>query len=125
MPPNQLNGTTARTPGTAFTFSKYAPGSDLDLSVRNGAPGYWQLVVEDRGPGIPQARQRELFRPFMRLTEADPTGGLSSGLGLSLARQILAAAGGSLWYEDREGGGARFVIEVPATDANGARAVTV
>lgn len=90
---------------------KYAPASSIDLSVRGGSPGYWQLRVEDRGPGIPASRQAQLFKPFTRLTDADD--GLSSGLGLSLARQILENAGGSLWYEDRDGGGARFVVEVP------------
>ena len=74
------------------------------------------IGVWDRGPGIPSARQRQLFQPFQRLSEHDPADGLSSGLGLSLARQIVAEAGGQLWYEDREGGGARFVIELPAAD---------
>ncbi len=93
---------------------KYAPGSVVELSARRGAAGYWRVVVEDRGPGIAAGRQRDLFKPFVRLTDEDPAGGLSSGLGLSLARQILADHGGALWYEDREGGGARFVIELPA-----------
>jgi len=93
---------------------KYAPGSAIELSVRSSAPGYWQLLVEDRGPGVPLARQHQLFKPFTRLTENDPTEGLSSGLGLSLAKQILAEYEGNLWYEDREGGGSRFVIELPA-----------
>ncbi|PJK03225.1 hybrid sensor histidine kinase/response regulator [Lysobacteraceae bacterium NML75-0749] len=94
--------------------SKYAAsGGELMFWVRTGAPGYWQLVVQDRGPGIAPARQRELFKPFTRLSEHDPANGLSSGLGLALARQIIAAAGGHLFYEDREGGGARFVIELP------------
>jgi len=92
---------------------KYAPGSDIEISVRGSAPGFWQLLVEDRGPGIPTSRQRELFKPFSRLNELDPADGMSSGLGLSLARQIMANAGGELWYEDRDGGGARFVIELP------------
>src|SRR5690606_30278595 len=94
---------------------KYArDGGELELLGRAGSPGYWQLVAQDRGPGIPSARQRELFKPFQRLTEHDPAGGLSSGLGLSLAKQIVGTAGGQLWYEDREGGGARFVVELPA-----------
>ena len=93
---------------------KYARGGDVELSARRGAAGYWQVLVEDRGPGIPAGRQRELFQPFVRLTDDDPEDGLSSGLGLSLARQILADHGGSLWYEDREGGGARFLVELPA-----------
>lgn len=93
---------------------KYArEGGELELLARPGAPGYWQLVVQDRGPGIPPSRHRELFKPFQRLSDIDPANGLSSGLGLSLAKQILSNAGGHLWYEDREGGGARFVIELP------------
>ena len=93
---------------------KYAPGSIVELSTRRGANGYWQVLVEDRGPGIPPSLQPQLFKPFTRLADEDPADGLSSGLGLSLARQILAERGGALWYEDREGGGARFVVELPA-----------
>jgi two-component system sensor histidine kinase/response regulator len=97
---------------------KYAPSSDVELSLRQGAPGYWQLLVEDRGPGIPASKQRQLFKPFVRLSEVDPADGLSSGLGLSLAKQIIDQNGGQLWYEDREGGGARFVIELPMADTH-------
>jgi len=97
---------------------KYAPGSDVEVSCRNGTPGYWQLRVADRGPGVPKDRQRELFTPFSRLTDIDPARvGSSSGLGLSLARQIVSDAGGQLWYEDREGGGACFVVELPEAPA--------
>ena len=93
---------------------KYAPGSAIELSIRSSAPGFWQLLVEDRGPGVSPVRQHQLFKPFTRLSETDPADGLSSGLGLSLAKQILSGYEGNLWYEDREGGGARFVIELPA-----------
>ncbi len=93
---------------------KYAAdGGELEIMLRPSAPGYWQLVAQDRGTGIPEYKQRDLFKPFHRLSETDPADGLSSGLGLSLARQIVANAGGQLWYEDREGGGARFIIELP------------
>ena len=99
---------------------KYAPGGDLDIDVDAGAPGYWRLRVADRGPGVPRDRQRELFTPFTRLSEDDPArAGSSSGLGLSLARQIVSNAGGQLWYEDREGGGACFVVELPEAPAAG------
>lgn len=92
---------------------KYAPNGELLLAGRPGAPGFWQLVAADRGPGIPDYQQRELFKPFNRL--GDPgDDGISNGLGLSLAKQIVVNAGGQLWYEDREGGGAVFVIELPA-----------
>lgn len=93
---------------------KYAPNGELLLAGRVGAPGYWQLVAADRGPGIPAARQRELFKPFTRLQDGDD--GISSGLGLALAKQIVVNAGGQLWYEDRPDGGAVFVIELPEAE---------
>lgn len=93
---------------------KYAQaGGELELAMQAASPGYWRVLARDRGPGIPASLQRELFKPFHRLTDVDPADGLSSGLGLSLAKQIIANTGGNLWYEDREGGGACFVIELP------------
>lgn len=92
---------------------KYAPGSDIELRVLPGAPGFLQLRVEDRGPGIPPDQQSSLFTPFFRISTGDAaTDGLSTGLGLSLARQIVGASGGELRYEDRDGGGASFVLEL-------------
>ena len=91
---------------------KYAPNAPVTLAAQRGAPGFWRLVVADRGPGIPALRQRELFKPFTRL-QADPEDTISSGLGLSLAKQIIESAGGQLWYEARTRGGSRFVIELP------------
>jgi two-component system sensor histidine kinase/response regulator len=90
---------------------KYAPDCELLIAGRSGGPGYWQLIVADRGPGIPSNRQRELFKPFVRLHEGND--GLSSGLGLALAKQIVVNAGGQLWYEQRKHGGSRFIIELP------------
>jgi signal transduction histidine kinase len=96
---------------------KYAAeGGELTLEVaRSANPAYWQLRVLDRGGGVPGEKRRDLFKPFMRLSGRED--GLSSGLGLSLARQIILNAGGDLWYEDRDGGGAVFVIELPAVAA--------
>ncbi|NUS38234.1 MAG: hybrid sensor histidine kinase/response regulator [Lysobacter sp.] len=92
---------------------KYAAdGRELTLAIHPGAGGTWQLRVEDRGPGVAPEKQQDLFRPFARLGVRED--GMSSGLGLSLARQIVLNAGGNLWYEDRDGGGACFVIELPA-----------
>jgi two-component system sensor histidine kinase/response regulator len=102
---------------------KYAPGCELLIAGRSGGPGYWQLIFADRGPGIPANRQRELFKPFVRLHE-DENGddGLSSGLGLSLAKQIIVNAGGQLWYEQRKHGGSRFIIELPEAASSDAPA---
>jgi signal transduction histidine kinase len=97
---------------------KYAAdGGEAELSVRRGAPGFWQLRVSDRGWGIPRDRQQQLFKRFIRLAEHDPSDGLSSGLGLALTKQSIESFGGQLWYEDRPGGGAMFIIELPEAHA--------
>lgn len=98
---------------------KYArDGGELRLYAVPGADGAWRLVVEDRGPGIPEDFRQRLFKPFQRVNGDDPAAPASSGLGLALARQTVANAGGRLWYEDREGGGARFLLELPRADCN-------
>ncbi|MCD9027818.1 HAMP domain-containing histidine kinase [Luteimonas sp. BDR2-5] len=104
---------------------KYAPDSDVDLSLRSGGPGYFQLLVEDRGPGIARDQQKALFLPFSRLAHAGRDDGRSTGLGLSLAKQIISDLGGQLWYEDREDGGARFIIELPEVNGGDPASATV
>ena len=92
---------------------KYGPpDGEVVLSVtRRG--GMAALAVHDRGPGIAAQDRERLFRRFVRLG-ATPTGGeTSTGLGLALAKQRARAMGGDLWYEDRPGGGASFVFELP------------
>jgi two-component system sensor histidine kinase/response regulator len=96
---------------------KYArDGGELELIAKPGAPGFWQLVAQDRGPGVPAGFRPQLFTPFKRAHENDAAASHSSGLGLALARQIAINAGGRLWYEDRDGGGARFLLELPEID---------
>jgi signal transduction histidine kinase len=66
------------------------------------------LMVDDRGPGLPETVRERLFQPFVT-TRADGV-----GLGLSLARRIVDLHGGTLQLEDRAGGGTRAVIRFPA-----------
>jgi len=95
---------------------KYAhTGGEVELVGRPGRPGHWQLVVQDRGPGVPAEFQPLLFKPFQRGSGHGTTDGVSNGLGLALTRQIVVGAGGRLWYEDREGGGARFIVELQSS----------
>ena len=75
------------------------------------------VSVSDRGPGLPADSIEQLFEKFYRGDDRK-TGGL--GLGLSIARGFVEAHGGQLTAENRDGGGARFIISlpVPATDAS-------
>ncbi len=92
---------------------KYAPpGSDVHLTAMQQGK-YARLTVHDRGPGISPKDRERLFQRYVRLS-AQPTGGeTSTGLGLALAKQRARTMDGDVWYDDREGGGASFTLELP------------
>jgi signal transduction histidine kinase len=73
-----------------------------------------QIKVGDRGPGVPLALRERIFEPFYRLPGATERDG-GVGLGLALVKSIVQRHGGRVYCEDREGGGASFVIELPLT----------
>jgi signal transduction histidine kinase len=94
----------------------------LSNAFRHGGPnvaieaqhvnGVVQLVVADDGPGIPDDLRPHLFEPFARALDAQARQG--SGLGLAIARTLVEAFGGSLSYEQADGSGARFVVQLQA-----------
>ena len=75
-----------------------------------------RLLVEDRGPGVPADQRERIFQPFARGTQrqADRAVGTGVGLGLAICKRIVAGHHGSIAVEDREGGGSRFVVTLPA-----------
>lgn len=94
---------------------KYSPvTAPIELTVRREAQ-WLAFLVSDRGRGVPVAERDRIFQPFYRPTHAAPDAG-SAGLGLSIARSLAAAQGGSLSYAAREGGGSVFTMRVPALD---------
>jgi two-component system sensor histidine kinase ChvG len=79
---------------------------------------YVRAIVEDEGLGIPENDLERVFQRFY--TERPPEHGFgkNSGLGLAIARQIVASHGGRIWAENRKDpqgkiAGARFVVELP------------
>ncbi len=92
------------------------PPVDVAVGIRDGRV---VLTVRDHGEGLPKGEETRVFEPFYRPAgRSEAAGGW--GLGLALVRQIAEHHDGSVRAEAADGGGARFVVELPASAA-GAR----
>jgi signal transduction histidine kinase len=72
------------------------------------ADGHVEVAVEDTGPGVDEATRRRLFEPLITTKDR------GIGLGLALVKRIVERHGGSVGYEHRTGGGARFTVRLPS-----------
>lgn len=87
------------------------PEGPVELSLETDAQGT-DLLVADRGPGIPADEVERLKRPFTRL-EAARTNAGGSGLGLAIVDRIARLHGGELRLEARPGGGLNARLHLP------------
>jgi two-component system sensor histidine kinase KdpD len=87
------------------------PGSPIDVTVTHDEPNI-RIAVSDRGPGIPPGEHERIFTKFHRVATATSHTGV--GLGLAICRAIAALHDARIWVEDRPGGGATFVVELPS-----------
>jgi PAS domain S-box-containing protein len=75
------------------------------------ATGAWQFTVADRGAGLPDGDETQLFELFER---GGRTGAVSgAGIGLAVCRRIVERHGGRIWCTRRSGGGAEFHFTLP------------
>ncbi len=72
-----------------------------------------EIAVEDDGPGIPESRREEAFRPFHRLDQGRNLQAGGSGLGLAIARDIARAHGGDITLDKSRLGGLKATIRLP------------
>ncbi len=79
---------------------------------------FCRLEILDRGPGIPSQHRLKIFEKFHRIDNTLTTGKQGSGLGLSIAQNIMKDLGGNLIFEPRKSGGSRFVVLLPITTPN-------
>lgn len=90
----------------AFKFTH----AHTEVTLSAYAEGDWVLVdVKDRCGGLPRGATSRIFQPFVQV--GDNTSGL--GLGLSIARRNVEAAGGTLTVRDVPGTGCVFTIKLP------------
>jgi two-component system osmolarity sensor histidine kinase EnvZ len=76
--------------------------------------GWLTVTIDDDGPGIPEEKREEVFKPFFRLDEARNLDSSGTGLGLAIARDIARSHGGDITLDQSPMGGLRAVIKVPA-----------
>ncbi|WP_169727411.1 ATP-binding protein [Granulosicoccus antarcticus] len=102
-----------------------AVGNLIDNAIRYGlaarvslahSDGYAIIRIEDDGPGIPAERMMTVFEPFVRGDESrnSETGG--AGLGLSIARSIVRAHGGTIELHNRKPSGLLACVYLPMTE---------
>ncbi len=90
--------------------ARYAPpGSTVRVAGRGVGDGEVELRVVDEGIGVPEWERARLFEPFRR-----GEGSASSGVGLAICKAVIEAHGGRISAERTPGGGATFVVRLPA-----------
>jgi len=79
------------------------------ISSTSNHNGYVEIKVSDNGNGIPQNLTDKIFQPFFTTKPS----GQGTGLGLSLAYDIVKAHGGEIKIETKENEGSNFIIQLP------------
>ncbi len=75
----------------------------------------FELIVADRGPGIPENELDLIFEKFVQ-SSATRSGAGGTGLGLAICRQIVGLHRGQIFARARTGGGAEFVVRLPVAE---------
>lgn len=93
--------------GNAIKYNH--PGGAVDVRVSTDG----RLTVTNTGPPVPADQVAGLFEPFRRLSGERLQHGGGVGLGLTIARSIVAAHGGSMHAEPNAGGGLVLTVQLP------------
>ena len=110
--PRLLNKLLLNLVGNAVKFSP--AGKSVRVELRRSAAEGVELLVADRGPGVPDVDKERIFQPF----EQSEDGALHRaerglGVGLSIAREAALLHDGTLTVRDRDGGGSVFALSLP------------
>lgn len=90
-------------------------GVSADVRIEATGASPTSIVIEDRGPGIPEDKLGQVFEPFFRVDRARKQTIPGAGLGLTIAREIIQHAGGTISVRNRAGGGLVQTVTLPAT----------
>jgi signal transduction histidine kinase len=96
--------------------AKYSPAGSSVVVASHAKAEYVEVTVTDHGVGMPADFDDRLFVGYQQRAAKSGNGfkgGLSSGLGLPIARQIIEMHGGRLWFESTVHGGSEFHFTIP------------
>jgi two-component system OmpR family sensor kinase len=110
--PHQLRQVIGNLMRNALTHTP--PGSPVEISAAH-AGDKAMLTVRDHGAGLPTDDADAMFERFWRAEEGRVRGRGGAGLGLAIVAGIVAAHPGTVRAENADGGGARFVVELPGS----------
>ncbi|QKW54785.1 HAMP domain-containing histidine kinase [Streptomyces buecherae] len=116
-------GQLARVLGNLLDNAQRHAERAVEVSVRRerDARGAWAvLAVADDGAGVPEAERERIFERFVRLDDARSRDDGGAGLGLAIARDVVARHGGTLTVREAPAGGACFEVRLPGAAPAGA-----
>ena len=91
---------------------RFAPaGSAIDIVALRGDGGRCRISIGDTGPGVTESQLDNIFKPFFRAEGQSAAGGY--GLGLAIARRVIAAVDGKIRAKNKVGGGLLVEIDLP------------
>jgi signal transduction histidine kinase/ligand-binding sensor domain-containing protein/DNA-binding response OmpR family regulator len=100
--------------GNAFKFTPDGGHIQISFDIeRDGASGSLLVTIRDNGPGIPPDELPRIFERFHQADLPAADGAVGTGIGLSLAREVMQLHGGSIGVESEFGFGAAFTMRLP------------
>lgn len=90
---------------------KYAPGSAIEITLKEITSALIQISFTDHGQGIPENHLPYIFDRFYRVPNS--SGKAGTGLGLFISKRVIEAHHGKIWAESKINAGTRFIIQLP------------
>jgi signal transduction histidine kinase len=91
---------------------KFTDAGEVRVSAK-AVNGHFAVTVADTGPGIPEEHQVRIFEQFHQVDSSNTKAKGGTGLGLTIAKQIVEMHGGRIWVESTLGKGSTFQMEIP------------
>lgn len=93
---------------------RYSPaGATVEVSITRPEGGL-AILIQDRGPGVPDRDVERIFEPFYRVAESRDRDSGGEGIGLAITAQVMKAHGGSATAANRPDGGFEVRLRLPA-----------